>query len=319
MLLSAGNKQAILGNIPFSCLDEIKNTDNPYSLSPVIADELPRAIFVTGRFRSGSTLVWNIFRQCEFTTSYYEPFNERRWFDKSNRGETIDKTHIGVSDYWREYDGLDHLSELYDNAWASAQLYMDQKTWNPAMYRYITELIISTNYTPVLQFNRVDFRLPWLKVNFPNSYILHIYRNPREQWLSFLGDKSLMNKDEVVNSYRDGFYLNAWCEDLSTYFPFFRNHHELHPYEKFYLLWKLSFIYGKIYSNLSFSFESLVSNPGKVLTMINQEVGIESFEVDKLALLVEEIQVDRWRSYADDNWFSKFESSAEKTLNQFLS
>src|SRR5437868_4059285 len=42
-------------------------------------------IFITGRFRSGSTLLWNIFRHTPGCTSYYEPLNERRWFDPSAR------------------------------------------------------------------------------------------------------------------------------------------------------------------------------------------------------------------------------------------
>ena len=48
---------------------------------------LPEAIFITGRFRSGSTLLWNLFRNTLGVTSYYEPLNERRWFDARARGE----------------------------------------------------------------------------------------------------------------------------------------------------------------------------------------------------------------------------------------
>jgi hypothetical protein len=43
------------------------------------------AVFITGRFRSGSTLLWNIFRNIEGFNAYYEPFNERRWFDQGAR------------------------------------------------------------------------------------------------------------------------------------------------------------------------------------------------------------------------------------------
>ena len=41
-------------------------------------------IFITARFRTGSTLLWNIFRHIEGCTAYYEPFNERRWFDAAH-------------------------------------------------------------------------------------------------------------------------------------------------------------------------------------------------------------------------------------------
>jgi len=63
-------------------------------------------VFITARFRSGSTLLCNLFRQVDACTAYYEPFNERRWFDPSVRGNRVDPTHRDVEDYWREYDAL---------------------------------------------------------------------------------------------------------------------------------------------------------------------------------------------------------------------
>src|SRR5439155_18080217 len=56
-------------------------------------------ILITGRFRSGSTLLWNLFRNVPGCTAYYEPLNERRWFDPALRGDQTDATHRNVSDY----------------------------------------------------------------------------------------------------------------------------------------------------------------------------------------------------------------------------
>src|SRR5262245_50341535 len=72
-----------------------------------------RPIFITARFRTGSTLLWNIFRHVDGCTAYEEPLNERRWFDPAVRGVWVDRTHQGVSDYWSEYDGLSELGGLY--------------------------------------------------------------------------------------------------------------------------------------------------------------------------------------------------------------
>ena len=55
-------------------------------------------VFLTGRFRSGSTLLWNLFRNVPDCTSFYEPLNERRWFDPSTRGQRVDRTHLGVEE-----------------------------------------------------------------------------------------------------------------------------------------------------------------------------------------------------------------------------
>src|ERR1700738_2953658 len=84
-----------------------------------------RPVFITARFRSGSTLLWRLFRSCDACTAYYEPFNERRWFDAARRGTRLDLTHRHVDDYWREYDGLGDLGQYYDENWTRRNLYMD--------------------------------------------------------------------------------------------------------------------------------------------------------------------------------------------------
>ena len=89
------------------------------------------AIFITARFRSGSTLLWNLFRHVDGMTAYYEPFNERRWFDPSSRGDRIDTTHRHVDDYWREYEGLDELGQFYRLEWINKDLLMDAEMWDP--------------------------------------------------------------------------------------------------------------------------------------------------------------------------------------------
>src|SRR6267142_3164981 len=142
------------------------------------------AVFITGRFRSGSTLLWNIFRHTAGCTAFYEPLNERRWFDLQARGKHTDKTHQHVEDYWREYDGLGELASYYREDWIRCHLYMEAGAWDPALKRYIEILIERAPERAVLQFNRVDFRLAWLRAHFPSAKIIHLYRHPREQWLS---------------------------------------------------------------------------------------------------------------------------------------
>ena len=89
------------------------------------------AIFITARFRSGSTLLWNLFRHVDGMTAYYEPFNERRWFDPASRGDRIDTTHRHVDDYWREYEGFEDLGQYYRLEWISKDLLMDGEMWDP--------------------------------------------------------------------------------------------------------------------------------------------------------------------------------------------
>ena len=84
---------------PYSDLGHPRSRQRPSDRSDVV--------IITGRFRSGSTLIWNLFRQAGGFTAYYEPFNQRRWFDPTTRGNHTDATHRKVANYWREYDNLE--------------------------------------------------------------------------------------------------------------------------------------------------------------------------------------------------------------------
>src|SRR5262249_48746863 len=89
-----------------------------------------RPIIVTARFRTVSTLIWHLFRQGPGCTSYYEPFNERRWFDPSARGDRVDRSHRDVEEYWREYDALGVLGDYFQEDWIRRNLYMDETAWD---------------------------------------------------------------------------------------------------------------------------------------------------------------------------------------------
>jgi len=275
-------------------------------------------IFITGRFRSGSSVFWNVFRAQDKCTAYYEPFNERRWFDIKLRGNFVDKSHKGVNEYWAEYDDLPELANFYDEEWTWKSLHMDKFSFNPNMKKFIDILIEKAKGRAVLQFNRVDFRLPWLRKQYPNAKILHIYRNPRDQWLSFLTNKKDMNANDVQETYIDAFYLNTWCKDLSQQFPFLSSRVTPHPYMRFYYLWKLSLMYGYEYSDSSISLEELVSSPEQSLKEVKASLNWETFDVKKGASVIQPIQIEKWPEYAISSWFEEKESVCESELNRFF-
>jgi hypothetical protein len=187
-------------------LNQISNQNSPYFDYPsqAILDK-SQAVFITSRFRSGSTLLWNIFRQEEGFTSFYEPFNERQWFNLDKRGSFVDKSHRGVSDYWTEYEKMSALTKMYNEEWIRHNLYLDKTAWQPEMRSFIDGIISESPNRPVLQFNRIDFRLPWLRHIYPNAKFIHLFRHPRDQFCSFLTDKKLMNKDDLETHYVDNF------------------------------------------------------------------------------------------------------------------
>jgi hypothetical protein len=273
-------------------------------------------IFVTGRFRSGSTLVWNLFRNLPACTSYYEPFNERRWFDPTTRGSHVDTSHLNVSDYWAEYDGLEALGNDFSADWKFHHLYTPAHVWLPAMQRYIETMIERAPGRPVLQFNEVDFRLPWLRARFPQAKILHVFRHPRDQWCSGLGNNLQSSTSHTLREFEavDGFYLLPWGRDLRRYFPFLTLDERSHPYELFYQIWKLSYLFGRLYCDVSVSFENIVASPEPTLRKMFSSLAVTEYELQELLPLVSPVTLRKWRSYAADEWFEAIETRVDQTF-----
>ncbi|HUY91139.1 MAG TPA: sulfotransferase [Pirellulales bacterium] len=284
------------------------------------ANQRDDVVFITARFRSGSTLLWNLFRNVPGCTAYYEPFNERRWFDPDARGNRIDRTHKQVEEYWREYDGLDELGRYYREAWIDKNLLMEADFWAPEMKRYIELLIERAPGRPVLQFNRVDFRLPWLRRHFPNAKFIHLYRHPRDEWCSTLMGIRCFPKDASPAEFKkhDKFYLLRWAHDLKFHFPFLEQALERHPYEAFYYIWRLSYLYGTAYANHSICFERLVEEPDEELTKLLGFTKIDASCHDALRRVIERPRIGQWRDYADDAWFRNIEARCEAVLQEFL-
>jgi hypothetical protein len=277
-------------------------------------------IIITGRFRSGSTLFWNLFRNIDGITAYYEPFNERRWFDPQMHGDKTDPTHRKVTNYWQEYEGLGVLGKYYCEEWVEKNLYMGAAFWAPKMKRYVELMIEKAPGRPVLQFNRIDFRLPWFRQNFPNAQILHIYRHPRDQWCSALMDPQSFPKDGAMNRFApyDKFYLRAWAKDLRYHFPFLDESSISHPYQMFYYIWKISYVFGSAFSHYSIAFEEVLEDPDGQLNNLFKSLHIRQYDMGKLKSLIERPPLGKWKNYATDEWFRYHETICEMTLADFF-
>jgi hypothetical protein len=277
-----------------------------------------RALFVTARFRTGSTFLWQVLNHLPEVHAYYEPLNPIGWFSVVN--PVVDPTHIGVSDYAASYRGLSHLSALFDPRWASEDLYMDETHYDPRLARYIAKLINCSSRLAALACNRIDFRLPWLKVTFPDVPILHLYRHPRDQWMSILYQQEVP-REVTVTQFRsyDRFYLLEWARDLSRSFPFLQSANvNRHPYELHYLIWRLSYDYGRSYADLSISYEGLLSDLSGHVLRILKLVGINGPEIGEEleSLKARPRNLETWRTYAPDAWFEDIEGRCEEIMQR---
>ena len=286
-------------------------------VSNALATKKP--IFITGRFRSGSTFLWQLFRHIDGITAYYEPLNENRWF--LERRYKTDPTHLGVSNYAEEYRGLGHLSDMYHLEWSLTNLYMDEKHYEPDLVRYLTELIQKAPGRPVLQFNRVDFRLPWLKANFPDASIVFLYRHPREQWMSLQKDGPAIPTDyKLTEPYQaELFYLIHWAKDLRTRFPFLEPEGQ-HPYSLHYYIWRLSFLFAATYADHFVCYEELINDLLKTFSRLSDYLNIDipSETVTALMHLNKGKTNKRWKVYAPEKWYQTKENECEKILKTFF-
>src|SRR5262245_36641455 len=83
--IQAAALQNVFARRPLGPRTQLDPSDSPYPdlgrADASVPADAPPPIVISARFRTGSTLLWNVFRHLPNCTAYYEPFNERRWFD----------------------------------------------------------------------------------------------------------------------------------------------------------------------------------------------------------------------------------------------
>ena len=227
-------------------------------------------------------MLWHLLRQLEHVTAYYEPCHDNLL--EHVRGNTpVQESHYAVDSYWDEYQPLmDRLPALHANAFGVSRLSLEASDDWPELERYLRFLLErSVPRRPVLQMNRVDFRLPWLKARFPDAIIVHLFRNPRDQWLSMtrgLADDRASDPDENTN-----YDLVVWAVALSEMFPFLVGPHIRHSYERHYLIWKLSYLMGVRCSTVSLSYDDdFRRDPRQGLTRLLRAIGVSTDSVSQL-------------------------------------
>jgi hypothetical protein len=219
-------------------------------------------VFLSGDFSSGSTLLFTLFRETREYHCLYEPLHPRIREYLIWPVRTYEH-HYFTKDYFKEFKGFDRIDELFNPEWATRNLYLTAGHRAEDLYRYLSYLIetaSSRRDKVLLKFNRASFRLPWLRVRFPQAKIVHIHRDKESQWKSMVSrvQENLGREDIGQNSPDfEGFDIAAWCEDLKPVFPELDAEHSKTGFERFSKLYDRSLAAHRAAADISIEYSAL--------------------------------------------------------------
>lgn len=275
-----------------------------------------RPIFITARFRSGSTLLWNMFRQMPGCISFYEPCNDSL-ISHLEYSQPPDPNHRNVSSsYWEEYRPiLADLRARHMLEFGVSRLYLDAGDEFPELEHFIQYLVTAADgRVPVLQFNRVDFRLPWLRKRFPEAFLLYLRRNHRDNWFSIARALPGNTWRDPLQDARESLVL--WSVALSHVFPFLFSPLVETSYHRHYLLWRLSALAGERLADLTLDFDQdILADPLGSAKRLAEIAGQPDADLDAVAQVVVEPERGRWRELADEAWYDAAEAKCDALLD----
>lgn len=246
-----------------------------------------RPIFITARFRSGSTMLWNLYEHAAGYRAYYEPCHDNLIAHIRNTRPT--NNHRGLRSYWQSYEAFqDELTAAHDPAFGLTRLYLEADDEWPELEDYLRLLIerCPPGEVPVLQFNRMDLRLPWLRARFPEARIVHLRRGARATWQSMVQhlDPAWRDHPNEAHVY-DTF---EWCCALAQDFPFLVDEQARSLFDRHYPLWRLSDVMGRRIADLSLSYEvDFLSGSGAGLRKLAEAGLHDAAQCDALASLID--------------------------------
>jgi hypothetical protein len=272
-------------------------------------------IFITGRFRSGSTLLWNIYDHAQGYRAFYEPCHDN--LVAHIRYTKPMASHRGVTTYWSAYRPiLETLEKVHSPAFGLTRLLLEREDQWPELVAYLRFLNAAAgNDRAVLQFNRVDFRLPWLRRAFPEARIVHIWRDCRE---TFASSVRHLPRERIDDPGEDDMYDQLhWSMSLAPELPFLAGRSVTTSYHRIYYLWKLSLLMGRQWSDVSISFDDdILGDPLRGMKALVEAGLLEAREAAAALILIEPIDRLSWRLLHDESWFASIEAECEGTLDR---
>ena len=129
-------------------------------------------------------MLWNLFNQLPQYCAWYEPLHTN--LIKHITHVKPKKDHLGIDDYWHNYRSLNELSQYHKAEFGYDRLLLEKHEKHAKLTQYIEYIISqSKQKIPVLQFNRMDLRLGWLRNKFPNVRIIHFFSHVENKQVKF--------------------------------------------------------------------------------------------------------------------------------------
>lgn len=134
-------------------------------------------LFIQGVFRSGTTALFRALRQDDRLDCFYEPLHPnlpKHVHDAASERDGHPKSPL-YEEYLSSFKRTDTHLDTKFSAWPSC-LGTDDKA--PALSAYLHGLLDGRS-SPLLQFNRAFWMVPWLMQEFQSSAFVHLIRDPR--------------------------------------------------------------------------------------------------------------------------------------------
>lgn len=274
-------------------------------------------LFVVGRFRSGTTALWNILRHLPGVRAYYEPCHDSL-LEHLRLHTSPDPSHVRVSEYWREYEPIaETLPRYYRKQFGTQRLCLAEGAEHAELKRYLGFLLSSSAADEVacLKLNRMDLRLPWLRINFPDTPLVYIYRDPRDEWMSIFGNEAGADIDDpYLNS---GYDLMIWSANLFPYVPRLGSSEVSSSYERHYIIWRISLELGQVYADCIIKLEDeLQDHPECGVVKLLDIMGRDADAHADLSKLVATGKRNTWKAHHEAGWFAQIEQRCDSYLEQ---
>lgn len=214
----------------------------------------PPAVFLHSLFRSGSTYLFNAFRNETGFWCYYEPLHHQLIEIRQDRlaifpfdKKTTDKmSHPHLSKpHFYEFKAVlknDHIP--FFNIHMSYSEFAAVRQ-HARLYKYVMTLLVSApdKMIPLLQFNRSSLRIGWFKRFFRNALHVYILRNHRDQFESYFRQGEKYNIFLAINLYIIAANCKRWKFDQA--YSSYKNKIQITS-DLFYDLKRLAFLSAEL-------------------------------------------------------------------------